>query len=93
VHEFSWDVDLIEDAINRGIERVLTVLGSQGARRTTAERLAELIELSIRATDVGVPVEADNFQDHRAISLSGELTGEYLEEIEEPEADEEVGEG
>lgn len=88
VRTFSWDADLIRNAIDQGIERVLAALGTQGSQRNTADRLVELIELSIRATDVGVPIESEDFYDHRAISRSGVLAGE---ELEEPEADEEVG--
>lgn len=90
VHPFSWDIDLIQSAIDHGLERTLGALGVQGTRRQTAERLGDMIELSIRATDAGVPVESEDFYDHRSISLSGELAGEEFEEAEEPEADEEV---
>ena len=90
LHHHSWDADLIRDAIERGIDKTLGLLGAQSAIRGTAERLGELIELSIRATDIGVPIESEDFYDHKGISLSGELAGEEFEELEETERDEEV---
>lgn len=92
IRPYSWDVDLIHNAIEQGIEKSVSVLTSQSISGSTAERLGELIQLSVRATDVGVPIESDDFHLHRAISISGELAGEELEYIPEHEPEEEIAE-
>lgn len=90
VRPHSWDVDLIHSGIERGIERTLGVLTSHSVSGGTAERLQRLIPLSIRGTEVGVGIESEDFDQHRGISLSGELTGEELVDVGGPEGDEEV---
>ncbi len=87
----SWDQDLIRAAIAAGIDRCAAALNARGAEGNTVERLAPLIELSIRATDVGVIVDSDDFQSHRNISVAGRLGAEE-EEVDEPQGEDAVEE-
>lgn len=89
VRPYSWDADLIQTAIEQGIERSLSVLTAHSNSGGTAERMSELIQLSVRATDISVPIESEDFDLHRGISLSGELAEEEFEDLLEPESDEE----
>lgn len=81
------DVDLIKEAIDRGVSRAEAALNSPTASGETAERLAEVIQLTVRTTDAGVDVESDDFLLHKGISLSSEIGEEFVEEMELPETD------
>lgn len=86
LREHSWDRDLIDSEIERGIDRVLAILSNPGGK-SLGDRLAELIELSIRATDRPVAIVSEDFASHEGISMAGELAFEEIEEPGEPEAD------
>jgi hypothetical protein len=90
VKPHSWDMDLIHEAVDRGIEKTLATLMSQSESRFANEKLKELIELSVRSTDTAVAIESYDFPSHRNISLSGELIGEEYEDLEEQDFDDEV---
>lgn len=81
------DVDLIKAAIDRGVSKTEAVLSSATASGETAERLSEVIHLTVRSTDAAVEIESDDFFHHKGISLSGEIGEELIEEMELPESD------
>jgi hypothetical protein len=81
------DVDLIKAAIDRGVSKTEDVLSSATAAGETAERLSEVIHLTVRSTDAAVEIESDDFFHHKGISLSGEIGEELIEEMELPESD------
>jgi hypothetical protein len=83
IPDFAWDQDLIMNGIERGIARTLSALTSDTLIGSTKERIGTLVQLNIRASDTGVPVESDDFDRHRGISLSGELEDEDLTDLEE----------
>ena len=90
IRENSWDKDLIETSIKLGIEKAQGNLLSRSITGSTNERLSGLIDLSIRSTDVNVPIDSDDFELHKKfISISGEIPGEELEEASEQDSDEE----
>ncbi len=89
IRSHSWDVDLINNAIEQGIDRALSVLKSRSITGWTNDRLSELIQLSVRATDIAVPIDSEDFDLHRGISLSGELAEEEFEDLVEHESGEE----
>ena len=85
----SEDIDLINDALDRGLSRAVAALTLPTASGNTADRLAEVIQLTVRSTDAQVAIESDDFVLHRGISLSGEINEETVEEIELPETESE----
>jgi hypothetical protein len=86
------DVDLIKEAIDRGLSKAEAALSSPTGTGETTERLAEVIHLTVRSTDSGVEIESDDFFLHKNISLSGEIGEELIEEMELPETDSEEDE-
>lgn len=80
--DHALEPDLIRAAIQRSIGKVRAAF--QGVRQgMTAEVMAPLIKVAIRNTDVQISVESDDFNDHRGISIAGEIDDESVETQDE----------
>jgi superfamily II DNA/RNA helicase len=85
----ALEPDLITGVIDDGIREIISHLGANtNSNAKTSELLKEHIQLSIRSTDVDIPVYSDDFEQHMGISLSEEISDEDSDEP--PDYDEEV---
>jgi len=83
----ALESDLISDVIDEGIRELGAHLrANANSSSSTSNLLEQYIQLSIRSTDVDIPIYSDDFEQHMGISLSGEISDE---DADEPSDDDE----
>jgi hypothetical protein len=75
--DHALEPDLIRSAIQRGVNRVIAALREMDSG-FTSDALSPLIRLAIRNTDVQIPVDSEDFEQHWGISLARELDEENV---------------
>jgi superfamily II DNA or RNA helicase len=80
IRPHSWDSEEIDGVLDRSLDRVRAqLLASE--ERGTWERLSHLIELSVRASDVQIPIESSDFREHAGISMPETFDEEEVEDV------------
>lgn len=76
IHEHSWDKEILREAIKDALMHVLAVL-SATSKNGTSERLQEVIDLSIRGSEIQVSVNSDDFHSYKRVGVSGDFDADF----------------
>jgi hypothetical protein len=82
IHPHTWDQAEIRASLGRAINRAAAQLAVRG-EGTTLKKLEPIIAKTLRGSDIEVPIEAPDFDQHRRISLAAALAEDEIEGDEE----------